>query len=276
MNILRIFPKRTSMTPNDAMALIGDPPLGLWRPQAGEVHVSVTFTWDVEEGQRLAAAWRQYYPVVRLGGPAFGDPADGFTPGRYIRRGVTFTTRGCNRRCPWCLVPEREGRLAEIEAFTPGHIVQDINILQASRKHIRRVFDMLKAQHRAVTFSGGLDARLIDDWVVEQLRGLRIDQLFLAADTTELLRPLEKALKRLSDLPRRKLRVYVMIGYGDETIDEALERLGVVWRLGGMPFAQLYQPADRWIDYNMTWKRLARAWSRPAAMKAIMNTSPTA
>ena len=266
-NIIRVFPRRTSMTPSDAYAFVGDPPL--WRPPAREVHVSVTFTWDVEEGRRLAEAWAQYYPVVRLGGPALGSPADGFRPGRYVKPGVTFTTRGCNCECPWCLVPEREGKLVEIEKFTPGHIVQDNNLLQASRRHNRRVFAMLRAQRNAAVLSGGLDARLVDDEIVEELRGLRIHQVFLAADTAAALRPLKRALGKLSFLPRRKLRVYVLIGYGGETLEEAEERLEAVWALGGMPFAQLYQPADHWIAYGREWRQLARIWSRPAAMKAL-------
>lgn len=266
--IVRVFPRKTSLTPCDPMAFVGDPQL--WRPEADEVHVSVVFTWDIEEGERLAEAWGQYYPVVRLGGPAFGSPANGYMPGQYVKCGVTFTTRGCNNRCPWCLVPGREGQLAEIEDFAPGWIINDNNLLQASKPHIEQVGAMLRRQPRAARFSGGLDARRVDDWVAEWLRDLRIDEIFLAADTKAALRPLERALEKLSFLPRRKLRVYVLIAYGGEATDEATERLKAVWQLGGLPFAQLYQPPDRYIDYSPEWKRLARTWSRPAAMFALM------
>ncbi len=267
MTIIRVFPRRTSLTPTDPLAFVGDPQL--WRPAADEVHVSVAFTWDRPEGERLAAAWRQYYPVVKLGGPAFGDKPDGFAPGMYVKPGVTFTTRGCDNSCPWCLVWRCEGGLIELANFAPGHIIQDNNILQASREHRERVGAMLKTQRLAAVFSGGLQASLIDDWTAEWLRGLRIASVFLAADTAGALRPLEQAIKRLSFLSRRKLRVYTMIGYGDETIEAATERLETVWRLGGLPFAQLYQPADMWISYDHEWKALQRTWSRPAAMFSL-------
>ncbi len=266
MRVIRVFPKQTSFTPTDLFAFVGDPPL--WRPEAEEVHISVTFTWDIEEGRRLAGAWANYYPIVRLGGPAFASLCNGFEPGQYIVNGVTFTTRGCNNRCPWCLVPEREGRLVEYLDFASGHIVQDNNLLQASRQHQRRVFDMLKSQRRSVTLSGGLDARLVDDWLIDELRAIRVAQLFLAADTRAALKPLERALDKLADLGRRKLRVYAMLAYDGETIDQAEERLETVWELGGMPFAQLYQPPGQYIDYSREWKQLARKWSRPAAMVA--------
>jgi len=265
MVILRVFPRRTSFTPTDVLAFVGDPPL--WRPLVDEVHVSITFTWDIAEGQRLKEAWENYYPCVKIGGPAFGDRPDGFVPGVYVKPGVTFTTRGCNNRCPWCLVPEHEGKLIEIEDFAPGYIIQDNNLLQASPRHIEKVFTMLRTQKRAAIFSGGLQASLIGDPEARLINSIRVAKLFLAADTEAQLPSLARALKRLSFLDRRKLGVYAMIGL--ETLEEAQWRLEMIWKLGGLPFAQLYQPADKWIDYSPEWKAFVRTWSRPAAMFAL-------
>lgn len=269
--ILRVFPRQTSMTPMDALAFVGDPPLALFRPkpeQIAEVHVSVTFTWDIEEGNRLVHAWANYYPVVRMGGPALGHCGEDFVAGRYVRHGVTFTTRGCNRNCPWCLVPGREGLLRELPDFPAGHIIQDNNILQAYRHHWELVIQMLSTQ-RAVTFAGGLDARLLTGQIADDLQLLRIKELFLAADCEQALPALEKALARLRELPRYKKRVYVMIAYNGESIADAQSRLEAVWQMGAIPFAQLYQPADRYLQYDQEWRTLARTWSRPAAIAAI-------
>jgi len=265
--IIRVFPRKTSMTPMDPYSFVGDPPL--WRPEADMVCVSVTFTWDIEESRRLQQAWAQYYPAVLIGGLAMGDRPDGFAPGFYVKYGVTITSRGCNNNCPWCLVPQTEGKLRTIRIM-PGYISQDNNLLQCPASHRRAVFQMMSCQPRAASFPGGLDARLITDEIADELRGLRIHQVFLAADTEAALRPLRKAIKRLSFLPRQKLRCYVLIGYGDETPEQAEARLRKVWELGAMPFAQLYQPPDRYIEYFHNWKMLARTWSRPAAMKALM------
>lgn len=259
------------MTPNDPYAFVGDPPL--WRPEADEAHISVTFTWDIEEGRRLWEAWAQYYPV-QLGGPAFGNNGtnDYFTPGLYVKQGVTFTSRGCNNNCPWCLVPQTEGKLRTIP-IAPGHIVQDNNLLQCSAYHRRAVFRMLGSQRKASVFAGGLDARLITDEVADELRGLRIRQVFLAADTDAALKPLAKAIQKLAFLGRQKTRCFVLIAYDGETLEQAETRLRQVWKLGAMPFAQLYRPLDQHIEYSHDWKLLARTWSRPAAMKALMASS---
>lgn len=265
MTIIRVFPRRTSMTPRDDYAFVGEPPL--IRPQADEVRVSCTFTWDIPEARRLSLAWGQYYDV-RLGGPAFNDTADGFTPGLYVRSGVTFTSRGCNNRCPWCLVPQREGRLRELE-IQPGHIVQDNNLLQCSQSHLDKVWAMLRGQH-GIELSGGLEAALVTDAIADVIYGLRVKQLFLACDTDGHLKPLREAVKRLYHFGRDKLRCYVLLGFNGESMEKGLARLEAVWEAGAMPMAQLWQPAEKWIAYSGEWKHFARRWSRPAIMKSLM------
>ncbi len=273
MKIIRVFPRRTSHTPNDSMAFVGNPQLE--RPDADEVHISCTFTWDKLVAERLKLAWAQYYPVVKLGGPAYGDPGNEFTPGLYLKEGITTTSRGCNNNCPWCLVPEREGRLRELP-ITKGHIIQDNNLLQCSPAHIDRVFDMLRSQSR-IQFSGGFDARLITPRIADRVRGLRVKYIFLACDNDGAIKPLRKALKLLQ-IPRDKARCYVLLKHNpDETMLQALIRLLQVWEAGTKPFAQLYQPPGKKIDYPVEWQRFVRTWQRPAGtaafVKMILNTN---
>lgn len=266
-NFIRVFPRHTSYTPEDSMAFVGDPPLD--RPQADEVRVSVCFTWDKAEGERLAKAWGCYYPVVKLGGPAFNDPAEDFIPGLFVKPGVGFTSRGCEHCCPWCLVPLREGRL-RLLPITPCHIIQDNSFLQTPKAHQEAVFAMLRSQNRAAEFTGGLEAALVDEAIAGQFRNMRLKQIFLAADTVGALHPLERAVKLLA-LPRRKIRCYVLLGYNGETLRQAEERLLDVWRAGALPFAQLYQsPITSFRKWPDEWRALARTWSRPAAMFSLM------
>lgn len=259
------------MTPIDALTFIGEPPL--LRPErtaVDEVHVSVTFTWDVRAGRHLRDAWAQYYPIVKIGGPAInGDWSGDFTPGLYVKRGVTFTSRGCPRRCPWCFVPKREGAIRELE-IQAGWIIQDNNLLATSRSHQEKVFEMLRSQKRAVSFPGGLDSRLMSDWFAEQLRTLKIGQLFFAADSVAGVVNLRGIRERLSFLSRYQLRCYVLIGFGGESLEEAAMRLQEVWDMGFLPFAQLYRDSmhNARMRYSSEWRALARLWSRPAAMFA--------
>ncbi len=271
MKVIRVFPRRTQLTPRDEYAFVGDPPM--IRPEADEVQISVTFTWDIQEGWRLYNAWRQYYNDVKIGGPALGSTCGTSVPGLYLQPGVTFTSRGCNNQCSWCLVPEREGRVKTI-GFWAGHIIQDNNLLQCDRQHVETVFLMLRSQRHAAYFSGGLECSLLADWVVEELQTMRINQLFLACDSWPALKPLQRAARKLSPLGQRRLRCYALLGYNGESIAQAEERLREIWHAGCMPFAQLYQPSGEYIKYAPEWRALARTWSRPAAMKALMRNNP--
>lgn len=170
--MIRVFPRKTKWSPIDDLAFIGDPPM-FFLPDEQPVMVSVTFTWDIQIALRLQKAWKSYYQNVSIGGPAFDDPGGEFIPGLFIKEGVTFTSRGCNRHCPWCLVPRREGTIREL-VIKPGHIIQDNNLLFCSRKHIESVFEMLSEQKRAASFNGGIDIRLLKPWHRQLFESIRI------------------------------------------------------------------------------------------------------
>lgn len=262
--MIRVFPRRTKWTPIDDLAFIGDPPL--FRPPIQPVAISVTFTWDIPEGERLAKAWSAYYPDTKIGGPAYGDPGAQFVPGRFLKHGVTITSRGCPNHCPWCVVPQREGQIRELDIIHDGYIVQDNNLLACSGPHLEAVFDMLRLQKRGIIFSGGLDARLLLQWHRDLLDSIRVKELWFACDQFSSLASLEHAALILDGIPISKRRCYVMIGYNGETVTQAAFRLRRVYELGFLPFCQLYRgPMEP--EYTQEWKDLRRKWSRPAAYR---------
>lgn len=265
---IRVFPRKTKWTPTDPLAFVGEPPLPMFRPADPKtpVRVSVTFTWDRELGERAQRSWARFYQDVQIGGPAYGDPGGEFTPGQYLKQGVTITSRGCPQRCPWCVVPEREGKIREL-TVKPGWIVQDNNLLACSEGHIRAVFDMLRRQPKGASFNGGLDASFLRPWHRELIDSIRLSELWFACDTPSGMRALETAAKILDGVPIGKRRCYVMLGYNGETIGDAEQRCQRVYDAGYLPFAQLYR-ADRQAPWPDDWRQLARKWSRPAAYRS--------
>lgn len=270
--MIRVFPHPNQWTPVDELAFIGDPPL--FRPPEMPVRISVTFSWHRSEAERLYAAWSDYYKDVKIGGPAYNDPGGDFTPGRFLKEGCTITSRGCPKRCGWCVVPNREGQIRELE-IKPGWIVQDNNLLACSEKHIRAVFDMLRDQGRCVFFNGGLDKHFLKEWHRDLFDSIPIGELWFACDVMADLPSLERAAKILDGIPLRKRRCYTMIGYDNETLAQAEQRLESVLNLGFLPFCQLYQPDVR-RSYSHEWKQLCRKWARPAAIlsKKSLLTEP--
>lgn len=269
--MIRVFPRRTKWTPTDALAFVGDPPLFL--PPYDIVRVSVTFTWDREEAKRLQRAWKKHFHDVEIGGPAFNDQGKEFIPGRFIKEGVTITSRGCPYRCPWCFVPGREGDIRELP-IVPGHIVQDNNLLACNDEHIEAVFKMLETQ-KGVVFSGGLDAKHLKKWHVERFRNLAIKELWFSCDCQDNLPLIEKVADMLYDFPQNKKRCYTLIGFDGEYPEMAEKRLARVYELGFLPFAQLYRSiqSDKAHHHSKVWRDLARKWSRPAIYRSTTQST---
>ncbi len=267
-NIIRVFPRKTSYTPDDDMAFIGMP--GLLIPEHKEIHISCAFTWDKAYCEELAFQWEgRTNKPVKLGGPAFGSTAEDFVQGMYIKKNIIFTTRGCNNNCPWCCVPKLEGKLKELP-ICEGNIIQDNNFLQSSRQHKDKVFEMLKHQ-KAICFKGGLEADLIDYHFINGISDLRISELWLACDTDAKLPEFKRACEKLTKagFNREKIKCYVLSYGKDRDKDEA--RAQAVYEAGAMPFVQLYRDfSDKKTEYSADWNAWARMWQRPAATRAHM------
>jgi len=262
MKIARVFPRRTSMSPDDKDAYYGLP--DLFTPVYDEIYVSVTFIWDIDYAEQLASAWREY-GKVKIGGVAVdGESNQPFISGMYLKKGITITSRGCINHCWYCIA--KDNKLIEFDDFPEGNIIQDNNILACSKKHWELVLSMLKKQ-KAIEFKGGLDKYLITDKIAEDLRGLRIKSLWLACDNGDL-KSLSKAIKILNKagFNQNKLFCYVLIGKNMQKYERILKE---VFRIGCMPFAQLYKDEKNSINYSKEWKNFARNWSRPAIIRAM-------
>ncbi len=267
MKIARVFPSKTSFTPDDKDSYgFGEPPL-LLPMDYDEIHISVTFTWDLKHINWLEKQWSVVAPV-KVGGPAVKmEPDDYFQPGMYLKKGITITSRGCPNICRFCSV-KRD--LIELE-IKEGNIIQDNNILACSGRHLENVFEMLKGQ-KMISFSGGLDVFRITEKIVENLRGLKIDQLFISYDRKGQISALKGAIRILRKyFPLRYIRCYVLIGYNGDTIEEAKERLLSVYNLGALPFAMLYRKNDgNRNQKGLDWMQLQRLWTRPALYKKLI------
>lgn len=271
MKLIRVFPRRTRATPDDALAYVGPPDLFA---SADRVHVSVTFTDDKPYAEHLAECWRHVAPV-EIGGVAYGDPGAEFVPGRYIKHGYTFTSRGCPRRCWFCSVWKRDPvpRLLPIQ---DGWNILDDNLLACPEPHVRAVFAMLARQGRRVAFTGGLEALALQDYQVELLASLTPrPTCFFAYDPGDAFETLESAARRLLaagfSRASHRLRCYVLIGYPKDTREQATTRLHAIRTIGFTPMAMLWRPEHpSQIRYRpgVEWHAFQRRWVRPAIIHA--------
>ncbi len=267
---IRVFPMRTNWTPSDDAVFIGSPPTLSDRfaalDRSSPVMVSVVFDWHKQRAEQVAADWRMSgFSDVRVGGPAYDDAGGEFTPGMFLKDGCTITSRGCPKKCGWCSVPKREGAIREL-TIKPGYIVQDNNLLACSEKHLRAVFEMLKQQGRAISFNGGLDKHFLKEWHRELFDSIPIGEMWFACDVASDLPQMDRVARIFAGYSPDKLRCYTMVGYDDETPEDADRRCAAVHALGFKPFCQLYQPIGGPLrTYNAEWRRVHRLWARPAA-----------
>jgi hypothetical protein len=278
MRLIRVFPRRTRATPDDELAYCGPPDLFAFAAEPDAVHVSVAFTYDKPAAERLAEQWHGVAPTC-IGGVAYGDPGKEFRPGKYIRHGYTFTSRGCPRRCWFCSVWKRDP-VPRMLPIQDGWNILDDNLLACPRPHVEAVFAMLRRvshdRRRRVEFTGGLEALALEDYQVGLLADLRPrPNCFFAYDPGDEFETVRSAARRLLaagfTARSHRLRCYVLIGYPRDTLSAAEGRLRAIAGLGFTPMAMLWRPetlsAERWAP-GADWRAFQRRWARPALIHA--------
>ena len=271
MRLIRVFPRKTKATPTDALAYFGPPK---WHAEADEVHVSVTFTYDKAWAEHLAEQWRHVAPV-KIGGVAYGDRGAEFIPGKYIKPGYVFTSRGCPRRCWFCSVWKRDP-VPRLLPLVDGWNVLVDNLLACPREHVEAVFAMLRRQNRRIEFTGGLEALSLQDYQVELLASLRPrPTMFFAYDPGDAFETLEHTARRLLEAgftrASHAMRVYVLVGYPKDTFTAAEQRLQQMLAVGFTPHAMLWRPeTPSQMKYapEESWRAFQRQWARPAIIHA--------
>lgn len=182
-----------------------------------------------------------------------------------------FLTRGCPRKCPWCIVPAKEGEIrphADINEFLRHDkaILMDNNVL-ACDHGIQQIEKIITLGIR-VDFNQCLDARLIDTAIAKLLSKIKwLVPIRLACDTQGQMKYIQKAVTELrwqNAVPRR-YSCNVMI----TDIDDALERIKFLKGLNLDVFAQPYIDYDNKIKPTDEQKDLARWVNHKAIFKSV-------
>lgn len=160
-----------------------------------------------------------------------------------------FLTRGCPRRCPFCLVSKKEGRqakmVADLSEFWNGqkHIkLLDPNLL-ACPEH-PALLEQLAASGAYVDFTQGLDARLLTTDNIAVLNRVKKSNIHFAWDYMSESAEVLKGLELYAKLTNRKLHgnygtVYCLTNYGT-TMEENLYRVETLDRMGYNPYIMVY------------------------------------
>ncbi len=240
-----------------------------------EVYISCVFTKNREKAI-LASTW---YPDAEIffGGTGFNLTSKIPLEARHLKPDYSlypdvdyslgFTSRGCIRNCPFCVVPKKEGWICEhspIEEFLEPRFnkiqILDNNFL-ASPNYVTKLEELIDLRKKT-SFSQGLDIRLVTPenaellsqvWYYDQT--FRYRRLYFAWDFPEIEPPVLKGIKTLLDagIKPRHLMFYVLIGY-NTTYEQDKHRVQTLIDLGVMPYVMPYN------DMRGTYHHHLRRW----------------
>lgn len=179
---------------------------------------------------------------------------------------VGFLTRGCPRRCGFCVVGQKEGlcsrQVADLSEFWRGHKeikLLDPNLL-ACKEH-ELLLQQLAGSRARIDFTQGLDIRLINPDNILLLNQIKVKRIHFAWDNPK--QNLEQYFRQFAKLTRIKDKrnriVYVLTNY-DSTIEEDLYRIYTLRDLGYSPYVMIYRKEtappilrklQRWV--NCRW-----------------------
>lgn len=182
---------------------------------------------------------------------------------------IGFTTRGCDRKCSFCIVPKKEGKfhiVGDIYGFWRGQkrLMLLDNSLNTDEKHFLRICNQIEKEKISIDFNQGLDIRHLTDIQVKALSLLRLwgqTPLRFAWDLMEN----EPFVRRgISILHHHKLILksmfYVLIGF-NTTEEEDLYRVEELRGLKAEPFVMPYDKFNpyqkdfaRWVNHKAIFK----------------------
>lgn len=137
---------------------------------------------------------------------------------------IGFSTRGCFRKCHFCIVPEKEGRFRTVQHPREWYderfdkiMFLDNNII-ADKNWFFEVTDWCIEKNLQVWFTQGLDIRLLDEEVAKQLLQMKVWKgIFFAWDHIEDETNIKEKIALLKEVGfsdsklRRDVQFYVYV-----------------------------------------------------------------
>lgn len=188
-----------------------------------------------------------------------------------VYKNFGFSTRGCIRNCPFCVVPQKEGKIhivGDIYDFwdkkSKNIILMDNNIL-AIPKHFFNICAQLQKEKLKVDFNQGLDHKLLTPEICRKLKEISHVEYHFAFDDINSEATVRHAIKMLQDVGIKRSCWYV---FGDDKIDfqNALYRVNLLKQLGQNAFFQThlsiknnrkYTGFARWVCHHPWFQRIS-------------------
>lgn len=200
---------------------------------ADKTYISCVFDWNKELTEQYEGLDNYY-----IGGSGYSLTSQLSEEIEAIKPKINlgFTTRGCIRNCPFCIVPRKEGKIKVVgdiydiwDSKSKNIVILDNNIL-ALPKHFKAIAQQIRTENLRVDFNQGLDHRLLTEDICNELLSLKHQyEIRFAFDDIRDKTTVLKALKLLKEagLKDWRSRWYVYIGEKD-TFVTIYERMNIL------------------------------------------------
>lgn len=210
---------------------------------ADKIYVSCVFSWNRDQ----CLEW-EANDNASIGGTGYSLSVELPPEIERIRPHINlgFTTRGCIRRCDFCVVPEKEGGIRIVgglldlwDGSSDLITVMDNNIL-AVPHHFRAVCQQAQEHGLRIDFNQGLDHRLLTGDIAAEMKKTRHKGEYrFAFDHPDLIDGVKNALRLLQKHGIKRAFWYVLVGY-NTTLDQDLFRLNYLRDKKQTVFVQRY------------------------------------
>lgn len=182
-----------------------------------------------------------------------------------------FLTRGCIRKCEWCIVPKKEGSISiyrdieEIATAKRNNIILMDNNFLASGDYATEQLQKIINLGLRVDFNQGLDARLVNEQNAKLLAQVKWSRYIrFASDTSEEIKDVDKAIRLLKKNGfSKQVFIYCLL---QKDVRECLDRLNY-WKMAereyGLmitPFAQPYRELEKRGQKIPQWQKDMARW----------------
>ena len=245
------------------------------------VYASKVFTFTPDDPYIPADAIRggTGYDVASSLPPEIESTPPDYTIYPQFEEAYGFLTRGCVNKCPWCVVPRKEGAIrpvADIEqicntntGFRRDVVLMDNNFLAAPWDFVTAQFAKMKRLNLRIDFNQAIDARLITEDAARLCASVKWAKwIRISCDTDAMLPHCVAAMQRLRNAGFKK-DIFVYVLAKNDGIDSALTRIEGLMAADrrAVPFVMPYRSlTDNSITPSRQLRRLARwcnrAWIR--------------
>lgn len=243
-----------------------------YRSWADKIYVSCIFTKNYNK-------CREWEGIANIGGSGYDlakklpDEIEQMKP----KINIGFTTRGCIRKCPFCIVPEKEGMIRTVndikdiwDGKSKNITLLDNNIL-AMPTHFELIYHQLISYKLRVDFNQGLDIRLLRDSIVYMLSQIRHKEYRFSFDRMGDEIGVLKGLDLLKKYGINRSIFYVLVGF-DTTYKEDLYRLNLLRDKDQDVFVQRYNHSkDRILSIIARWANQHNVFRKMTFKEFVMH-----